>query len=321
MDVNFVKIQQIDQSFRFCYHYQLENHYLNESVKASDILYPLILVKNLKFYVMDGHRRLTAAQVAGLNEVPAFVYDNQQIEAAFLIGLQANLTNNDLTAIEKLRVYLIGKEHFSQATLKKVNRVLGIDRIAGLEQIAEYILKYSLKIRQYLHRQNFSMRSLQQLLLYPGKEYQKWIKLGDSLKLKSAELLNILEQVQDISIRDNLKPQILLNSTMVQDILRSGRTPQQKVQALKSAIFIMRFPLLNQIQHLVQSEQKEIEKILGPGVRLFWDQTLEKPGALLQVILNDREQVNRLMAKLVRPEVQNKIKILLDKINKLPGDT
>ena len=321
MDVYFVKIQQIDPSFPFCYHYQIENHRLMESVKATGILYPLILVKNLKFYVMDGHRRLTAAQVAGLNEVPAFVYDNQQIEAAFLIGLQANLTNNDLTAIEKLRVYLIGKEHFSQATLKKVNQVLGIDRIAGLEQIAEYILKYSLKIRQYLHRQNFSMRSLQQLLLYPEKEYQKWIMLGDSLKLKSAELLNILEQVQDISIRDNLKPQILLNSTMVQDILRSGRTPQQKVQALKSAIFIMRFPLLNRIQHLVQSEQKEIEKMLGPGVRLFWDQTLEKSGALLQIILSDREQVNRLMAKLVRPEVQNKIKILLDKINKLPGDT
>ena len=321
MDVNFVKIQQIDQSFRFCYHYQLENHYLNESVKASDILYPLILVKNLKFYVMDGHRRLTAAQVAGLNEVPAFVYDNQQIEAAFLIGLQANLTNNDLTAIEKLRVYLIGKEHFSQATLKKVNQVLGIDRIAGLEQIAEYILKYSLKIRQYLHRQNFSMRSLQQLLLYPMKEYHKWIMLGDSLNLKSVELLNILEQVQDISIRDNLKPQILLNSMIVQEILKSGKTPQQKVQALKSAIFTMRFPLLNRIQKLVETEQKEIEKMLGPEVRLFWDQTLEKPGALLQIMLNNQEQVKKLMAKLMRPDVQDKINILLDRINKLPEDT
>jgi ParB/RepB/Spo0J family partition protein len=321
VDVNFVKLQQIDQSFPFCYHYEIENHRLTESIKATGILYPLILVKNQKYYVMDGHRRLIAARAAGLNEVQAFVYDNQQTEAAFLMGLQANLTNNDLTTIEKLRGYLIGKEHFNQASLKKVNQLLGIDRITGLEQIAEYILKYSPKIQQYLHRQNLSMRSLQQLQLYPEKEYQKWIMLGDSLNLKSKELLNILEQVQDISIRDKLKAQIFLDSMMVQEILKSDRTPQQKVQALKSAIFTIRFPLLNRIQKLVQTEQKEIEKMLGPEVRLFWDQTLEKSGALLQIILNDQEQVNRLMAKLVRPDVQDKINKLLDRINILPEET
>jgi len=320
LEITLIKVAQIDRSFPYGYHIQIENPSLVESIKEIGIVYPIILVHDHKYFVMDGHQRLTAAVSAGLKELPAFVYDLKQIEATFLMGLQANLNSGDLTAIEKLKAYEIAREGFSEGGREKVKQLLGIARLPYLEQIADLILKLLPSMRAYFHRQNFSMKALHQLISYNLSEFGEWFTLPDELNLKGSELLNILEQVQDISIRDNQKPQTLLEDTKLKETLESSRTPQQKVQALKLFIFQIRFPLLNQMQTNIQTIQNELEKLLGQDARLIWDRTLENPGAVLQINLKDEERVSKIIEKLQRPEIQDKIKKLLDKQNQLPED-
>jgi hypothetical protein len=164
------------------------------------------------------------------------------------------------------------------------------------------------------------MKALHQLTPYDLSEFSEWFTLADELNLKGSELLNILEQVQDISLGDNQKPQTLLVDTKLKEILESGRTPQQKVQALKLFVFQKRFPLLNRMQTNIQTIQKELEKLLGQDARLIWDRTLENPGAVLQINLKEEQQLSKMLTELQRPEVQDKIKKLLDKQNQLPED-
>jgi hypothetical protein len=236
------------------------------------------------------------------------------------MSLQANLSTGELTAIEKLKAFEIPRERFSENGREKVNDLLGIDRLPYLEQLADDISKLSHSTQRYFHRQNLSMRVLQQLTSYATAEYGGWFTLADDLNLKGAELLNILEQIQDICIRDQLKPQKLLKDEKIKEFLESSRTPQQKVQALKIIIFQKRCPLLNRMQKQIQTEQKELEKLLGRDARLLWDRTLENPDALLQITLKNQEQVGKILAKLVQPEVQNKIKKLLDGLNQFPEE-
>ncbi len=320
LEIILIKTAQIDRSFPYCYHIQIENPPLVDSVKESGIVYPIIIVHAQKYFVVDGHRRLTAAVSAGLKEVPAFVYGQKQIEPAFLMGLQANLINGELTAIEKLKAFEIARERFSDSGLVKVKQLLGIARLPYLEQVADDISKLSPSTQRYFHRQNLSMRVLQQLTSYATAEYGGWFTVADDLNLKGAELLNILEHIQDVCIRDQLKPQKLLKDEKIKEFLESSRTPQQKVQALKLFVFQKRFPLLNQMQNNIQTIQKELEKMLGRDVRVMWDHTLESPGVLLQINLKDEERVSKIMEKLQRPEIQDKIKKLLDKQNQLPED-
>lgn len=61
---------------------------LTESIRAEGILFPLIVrpLENTDEYeVISGHRRLHAAQRAGLSEVPAFVYEISREEAAIML--------------------------------------------------------------------------------------------------------------------------------------------------------------------------------------------------------------------------------------------
>ncbi len=320
LEITLIKIAQINRSFPYCYHIRIENPALVESVKETGIVYPIILMSDKKYFVVDGHRRLIAAVSAGLKEVPAFVYDLKQIEAIFLMGLQANLNSGDLTAIEKLKAYEIARERFSESGQEKIKQLLGIDRLSYLEQVANAITKLSPATKHYLHRQNFSMKALHQLISYNLSEFSEWLSLADELNLKGSELLNILEQVQDISLGDNQKPQTLLVDTKLKEILESSRTPQQKVQALKLFVFQKRFPWLNRMQTNIQTIQKELEKLLGQDARLIWDRTLENPGAVLQINLKEEQQLSKVLIKLQRPEIQDKLKKLLDEQNQLPED-
>jgi ParB/RepB/Spo0J family partition protein len=320
LEITLIKTAQIDRSFPYCYHFEIENPHMVESIKEIGIVYPIIIVHAQKYFVVDGHRRMIAAVSAGLKEVPAFVYDLKQIEATFFMGLQANLNSGDLTAIEKLKAYEIARERFSESGQEKIKQLLGIDRLSYLELVAGSILKFPHLTQHYLHRQNFSMKALHQLISYNLSEFGEWFTLADELNLKGSELLNILEQVQDISLRDNQKPQTLLVDTKLKGILESSRTPQQKVQTLKLFVFQKRFPLLNRMQTNIQTIQKELEKLLGQDVRVMWDHSLESPGMLLQINLKDEERVSKIMEKLQRPEIQDKIKKLLNEQNQLPED-
>ena len=320
LEITLIKVAQINQSFPYCYHFQIENPALVESVKETGIVYPIILVFDKKYFVVDGHRRLIAAVSAGLKEVPAFVYDLKQIEATFFMGLQVNLNSDDLTAIEKLKAFEIARERFSESGQEKIKQLLGIDRLPYLDQVANSILKLPHSKQHYLHRHNFSMRALHQLTPYDLSEFSEWLSMADELNLKGSELLNILEQVQDISLGDNQKPQTLLEDTKLKEIMESSRTPQQKVQALKLFVFQKRFPLLNRMQTNIQTIQKELEKLLGQDARLIWDCTLENPGAVLQIYLKDEKRLSKILAKLQRPEIQGKIKKLLDGQNQLPEE-
>jgi len=85
-------------------------------------------------------------------------------------------------------------------------------------------------------------------------------------------------------------------------------------------VFQKRFPLLNRMQTNIQTIQKELEKLLGQDARVMWDRTLENPGAVLQMNLKEEQQLSKMLKELQRPEIQDKIKKLLDKQNQLPED-
>ena len=76
---------------------------LTESIRAEGILSPLIVrpIDGTEEYeVISGHRRLYAAQRAGLSNVPAFVYEMNREEAAILL-VDSNLHREHILPSEK----------------------------------------------------------------------------------------------------------------------------------------------------------------------------------------------------------------------------
>ena len=89
-----------------------EMEMLTESVQNEGILSPLIvrpLENTDEFEVISGHRRLHAAQKAGLSEVPALVYEISREEAVILLA-DSNLHREHILASEKAFAYKLKME-------------------------------------------------------------------------------------------------------------------------------------------------------------------------------------------------------------------
>lgn len=108
----------IDQLYPFVRHsYQVrddaEMEELSQSIRKNGILRPVI-VRPLesgpdRYEIVSGHRRVRAAQKAGLTEVPAFVFDISREEAAVLL-VDSNLHRERLLPSEKAFAYRLKME-------------------------------------------------------------------------------------------------------------------------------------------------------------------------------------------------------------------
>ena len=85
---------------------------LTESIQAEGILSPLIvrpLEGTEEYEVISGHRRLHAAQRAGLSEIPALVYEINREEAAIML-VDSNLHREHILPSEKAFAYKLKME-------------------------------------------------------------------------------------------------------------------------------------------------------------------------------------------------------------------
>jgi ParB family chromosome partitioning protein len=113
---------------------------LVESIKQQGILSPLIVrpSETGEYEVISGHRRLHAAEKAGLTEVPALIYPLSREEAAIAV-VDSNLQREHILPSEKAFAYKLKMEALSQQGKHTLSQVATrIDTAAKLgEQFGE----------------------------------------------------------------------------------------------------------------------------------------------------------------------------------------
>ena len=125
-----------------------EMNTLIESIQAQGILSPLIVrpVENTDEYeVISGHRRLHAAQKAGITEVPALIYALDR-DAAAIAVVDSNLHREHILPSEKAFAYKLKYEALKhQGTSCQVGTKSRTD-----EQIAENANESARQIQRYI---------------------------------------------------------------------------------------------------------------------------------------------------------------------------
>ena len=121
---------------------------LTESVQNEGVLSPLI-VRPLEgtdgYEVISGHRRLHAAQRAGLSEVPALVYEISRDEAAIML-VDSNLHREHILPSEKAFAYKLKMEAMSHqgtscqvGTKSRTDEMIGESTQESARQVQRYI--------------------------------------------------------------------------------------------------------------------------------------------------------------------------------------
>ena len=109
-----------------------------ESIKSNGVLVPIIVRKiDATLEILAGHNRVNAAKLAGLDTIPAIVFDNISDDDAMIYVIETNLIQrsfSDMTHTEKAAV--IALHHSKMFSQGKRNDIL--NQIKMLENPHEY---------------------------------------------------------------------------------------------------------------------------------------------------------------------------------------
>lgn len=162
---------------------------LSQSIKNHGIVQPLTVRKRGEGYeLVAGERRLRAAKLADLKEVPCIVMDISDIQSAE-IALLENLQREDLNYIEEAEAYysLIKDHHFTQEDIAKK---MGKKQSTIANKLR--LLKLSDKVRKLCIDNDLSERHSRALLSLPNEKLQLKIVnkiIKDKITVKRTEEL------------------------------------------------------------------------------------------------------------------------------------
>ena len=102
---------------------------LAESIRENGVIQPLLVTRGLgsRYILVAGERRLRAAKLVQLDEVPVLLLDEMQPDQSLELALIENIQRQDLNAIEEAQAYARLMEEF-QLTQEEVGRKVGRQR-------------------------------------------------------------------------------------------------------------------------------------------------------------------------------------------------
>ena len=172
---------------------------LSKSIKTYGILQPItVRVKDDKYELIAGERRLRAAKLANLQTVPAII-NNMSDESSAVLALLENLQREDLNFIEEAMGYenLIKEHAFTQQQLAEK---LGKNQSTIANKLR--ILRLPNEIKINLVEKDLTERHARSLLKLPNEELMREILdkvIKNELTVKKTEKLikDMLEDLQD----------------------------------------------------------------------------------------------------------------------------
>ncbi|MGX4598056.1 nucleoid occlusion protein [Faecalimicrobium sp. JNUCC 81] len=177
---------------------------LSNSIKVYGILQPItVRMKDDKYELIAGERRLRAAKLAKLEAIPVII-NNMSDESSAVLALLENLQREDLNFIEEAMGYenLIREHDFTQQQLAEK---LGKNQSTIANKLR--ILRLSSEIKIKLVENNLTERHARALLKLPNEELMKEVLdkvIKNELTVKKTEKLikDILEDLEAPSETD-----------------------------------------------------------------------------------------------------------------------
>ena len=138
---------------------------LSESIRTHGILQPISVRRaGISYELIAGERRLRAAVMAGITEIPCIVMTMDQRESA-LAALVENLQRRDLDFIEEAQGISLLMDQFALSQEQAAN-MLGKSQSAVANKLR--LLRHSPQVLQLLREKGLTERHARALLKLPG---------------------------------------------------------------------------------------------------------------------------------------------------------
>lgn len=142
---------------------------LADSIKMYGVIQPIIVTEQTGFYeIVAGERRWRAAKIAGLNEIPAIIRENN-VQKNKEIALIENVQRQDLNPIEKAEGMKALIEEY-KLTQEELGKMLGISRSGVANTIR--VLNLDPRVLEFVKEGKISEGHARSLLAFTNPEQQ-----------------------------------------------------------------------------------------------------------------------------------------------------
>ena len=186
---------------------------LSASIEENGIMQNLTAVRedDGTFTVLIGHRRLAAAKMAGISEVPVRIVEDIDLKDQIAIMLEENMQRSDLTVIEEADSFqmmldlgdsvndIVRKTGFSKPTVKHRIELAKLDK----ELVAEAVYDYSMTLSDLAELEKIDDVEARNEILARSK--QKWqivnaVANYQQKKKREAALDRLLPMIEEAGI-------------------------------------------------------------------------------------------------------------------------
>ena len=158
-NVTYIEVDKLKPFENHPYYVKDDDEMLNltQSISENGILSPLIVrpIENNEYEVISGHRRLHAGIKAGMDKVPALIYEMDK-DAAVIALVDSNLHRDNVLPSERAFAYKMKMEALSHQgkrtdlTLEQVAPKLSAEIIGDSENISKDTVKRYIRLTNLL---------------------------------------------------------------------------------------------------------------------------------------------------------------------------
>lgn len=278
-----VSVDSIDHDDRtFCISYPILDDRLVASIKQFGVVSPLILLGPAPFRVLTGHRRLEAARLLGVSEVPCHI-EAMDERSALLLAINHNIFRplnivEKALCIEKMMGADLAKEQFGAAM--KIMELQAHDKIIRLFLA---LAKADEGFKAFAVKHNMATHELGLLFSFPFEIRSALVAALAPIHLTSSLVREIVELARLLYIKRGSIP--------FEDL--EGLTKGDEV---KAALKGKAYPLLTDMKERL----KAIKDAMGlpPRITLATDPYFERSGVEIRIAARNEGEVQESITKL-----------------------
>lgn len=183
---------------------------LADSIKVQGIMQPIVVrpLDANRYEIIAGERRWRAAQIAGLDQVPALVREVPD-EAAVAMALIENIQREDLNAMEEAIALSRLQKEF-ELTQQEVAEAVGKSRTAVANTLR--LMSLNAEVKKMLEHGDLEMGHARALLPLPGMEQMEAARLvvarGMSVRQAEALVRRLLQEKEKGKPKKKVDPDI-----------------------------------------------------------------------------------------------------------------
>ena len=288
---------------------------LLDSIKEIGIRHPIsICSANKPYKIISGHKRVQAAIKSGLKNIPAFLVPT--MDDALVLNLKENFALRHYSDIEKGRILnqLISEGIQEETIIDLYMPLLELERSKKIFDNLSSVKKIGPGLQKQLHQSKVPVKIFQVFFSWDAENQKAAENFFSVTRPGVNKWRNLLELIEEISIRDGISPKDIFSSPEIQETLNEkDLTPAQKYDRIHEGLRDKRYPVFSDLKKQVARALDEIK--LDDKTRFRYLETFESDEMKLELkFRNERElsqQVEKIFHALQAGSVEKLIKIII----------